>query len=302
VDGREKFGTYFRDTIGQDYAQQRYYNAGMGRFWSVDPGPANLGNPASWNRYAYVSGDPVNFNGPRGAMQNCPAGTQPAGSPPNMYCAGAIDITQLCLGQLSGQWFQMQFSDGDYAGYASAQLACQNIQSPPVTIGGPHEDDSGSDNQPPCPPVPTLPGGNGAKEIQKNISAAEKVFDTVLSSDSEVGPASAMSAVFLYLAQQFTRKGDWDYKSRQPKGTPAYAQAMEFGNFDFGAVLAGLGFSLNFTQSAAGIAQMYFCYRGGSCGTGVPFFQYPYGDQAGDQQQIMAGYNYELAVLGGCIH
>ena len=32
VDGREKFGTYFRDTIGQDYADQRYYNAGRAGF------------------------------------------------------------------------------------------------------------------------------------------------------------------------------------------------------------------------------------------------------------------------------
>ena len=31
-DGRDKFGTYFRDGVGQDYADQRYYNAGMGRF------------------------------------------------------------------------------------------------------------------------------------------------------------------------------------------------------------------------------------------------------------------------------
>ena len=37
-DGAEKFGTYYRDGPGQDYAQQRYYNNGTGRFWSVDPG------------------------------------------------------------------------------------------------------------------------------------------------------------------------------------------------------------------------------------------------------------------------
>ena len=68
-DGRNKFATYFRDTIGQDYADQRYYNAGMGRFWNVDPDgikTANSSDPASWNRYAYVQGDPVNFLDPRG--------------------------------------------------------------------------------------------------------------------------------------------------------------------------------------------------------------------------------------------
>ena len=63
VDGRDKFGTYFRDTVGQDYADQRYYGATAGRFWSVDPGgikKANAGDPMSWNRYIYVQGDPIN--------------------------------------------------------------------------------------------------------------------------------------------------------------------------------------------------------------------------------------------------
>jgi RHS repeat-associated protein len=63
VDGREKFGTYFRDGVGQDYADQRYYNSGMGRFWSPDPlglNSADPTNPISWNRYLYVNGEPVN--------------------------------------------------------------------------------------------------------------------------------------------------------------------------------------------------------------------------------------------------
>jgi len=50
----------------KDYADQRYYNAGMGRFWSPDRGTANPGNPISWNRYAYAGGDPVNQIDPRG--------------------------------------------------------------------------------------------------------------------------------------------------------------------------------------------------------------------------------------------
>ena len=63
ADGREKFGTYLRDGAGQDYADQRYYNQ-QGAFWSPDPGglkTANTAIPFSWNRYAYVYGDPVNY-------------------------------------------------------------------------------------------------------------------------------------------------------------------------------------------------------------------------------------------------
>jgi RHS repeat-associated protein len=68
-DGREKFGTYFRDTIGQDYADQRYYNAGMGRFWSPDPlgiRAADLSDPGTLNLYSYAYGDPVNNSDPTG--------------------------------------------------------------------------------------------------------------------------------------------------------------------------------------------------------------------------------------------
>lgn len=69
TNGKDKFGTYWRDALtGLDYAQQRYYSAGVGRFLSADPSTAwgGVGNSSSWNRYAYVEGDPVNFNDPSG--------------------------------------------------------------------------------------------------------------------------------------------------------------------------------------------------------------------------------------------
>ena len=65
----DKFATYYRDTsTGLDYAMNRYYGSTMGRFTTPDPfgGSASLGNPQSWNRYAYVNNDPVNNNDPTG--------------------------------------------------------------------------------------------------------------------------------------------------------------------------------------------------------------------------------------------
>jgi RHS repeat-associated protein len=67
--GTEKFGTYFRDGYGQDYADQRYYTSNYGRFWSPDPGgiaAANPRNPGSWNRYGYAKGDLANYYDPAG--------------------------------------------------------------------------------------------------------------------------------------------------------------------------------------------------------------------------------------------
>ena len=66
---RDKFGTYFRDSVTNlDYAQQRYYSSVLGRFLSGDPyvTPNAVAEPQGWNRYAYVMGDPVNYGDPDG--------------------------------------------------------------------------------------------------------------------------------------------------------------------------------------------------------------------------------------------
>jgi RHS repeat-associated protein len=69
ADGRDKFGTYMRDSVTQDYADQRYYGVGTGRFNVPDPSTGvNPRNPATWNKYAYVAGDPINFYDPSGLM------------------------------------------------------------------------------------------------------------------------------------------------------------------------------------------------------------------------------------------
>jgi RHS repeat-associated protein len=62
-----------RDNAGQDYADQRYYNVGAGRFNVPDAlgiNAAKLQNPATWNRYAYTLGDPVNSGDPTGRVSS----------------------------------------------------------------------------------------------------------------------------------------------------------------------------------------------------------------------------------------
>ena len=64
-----KVATYLRDTATNlDYADQRFYANTQGRFMSPDPYVASGGasDPASWNRYAYVGGDPINRTDPKG--------------------------------------------------------------------------------------------------------------------------------------------------------------------------------------------------------------------------------------------
>jgi len=54
--------------------RQRYYMPRSGRFLTPDPYRASvaLTNPQTWNRYAYVAGDPVNFVDPWGLFLAAP--------------------------------------------------------------------------------------------------------------------------------------------------------------------------------------------------------------------------------------
>jgi RHS repeat-associated protein len=63
-----KFTSYERDGNGSDEAMFRRYNRWHSRFDQPDPydGSYSLADPQSFNRYAYVQNDPVNFVDPSG--------------------------------------------------------------------------------------------------------------------------------------------------------------------------------------------------------------------------------------------
>jgi len=64
-----QFATYRSDSATQFYyAQNRYYYSKIARFLTPDPykSGAKFTSPQSWNRYAYVEGDPVNMYDPAG--------------------------------------------------------------------------------------------------------------------------------------------------------------------------------------------------------------------------------------------
>jgi RHS repeat-associated protein len=58
---REAAGEVADPVEGMDYMHARYYSFEMGRFLSVDPVGGEVGLSQSWNRYAYVRGNPVTF-------------------------------------------------------------------------------------------------------------------------------------------------------------------------------------------------------------------------------------------------
>ena len=74
---RIKFTGHERDlgldgqtTDDLDYMHARYYTFNLGRFMSVDPVGGSIGSSQSWNRYAYVRGNPISSTDPTGMLMN----------------------------------------------------------------------------------------------------------------------------------------------------------------------------------------------------------------------------------------
>lgn len=92
---RPRRAGYFRDPeTGNDYAVNRYESPGTGRFLTPDRMSGHPANPGSWNKYAYVGGDPVNRVDPRGATWFCAGYLDDGG-----YCyedGNDNSISQLC--------------------------------------------------------------------------------------------------------------------------------------------------------------------------------------------------------------
>ncbi len=66
---RKRFTGYEKDTeTGLDFAEARYYDNRYGRFTAVDPllASGKSANPQTFNRYVYVSNNPINFTDPSG--------------------------------------------------------------------------------------------------------------------------------------------------------------------------------------------------------------------------------------------
>jgi len=100
--GVEKFATYTRDAeSGLDYAYQRYYTSGIGRFLTPDnkSGSASSSEPQAYNRYTRVIGDPTNRRNDVGSCDPSDLGCNPfwctddpedCPPPPDDGCGGPV--------------------------------------------------------------------------------------------------------------------------------------------------------------------------------------------------------------------
>jgi RHS repeat-associated protein len=257
-------------------ADQRFYASSYGRFNTPDQyvatggGTGDPDTPGSWNRYAYVIGDPVNFSDPNGT------------------CGGPSISGTRADGTIYVSVWIPRTTDNVLLGLPVRTTA---PQPPPHLTIADYDDFHGI--LPKCPSVTKAPPGLDAAQIQKNIDAAQQYLSNALVNDTE---GQGFFQFLGYLTAQFAPRGAWDYKS-DPQYGPS---ARDFGNFNFGAVLASTGATYYQTQNAAGVAQIGICIFGGACGTGVSGFVFPYGDQVGDASLIKKGWTYENAVMTGC--
>jgi len=122
------YATYWQDSVsGLDYANNRYYSNAYGRFMTPDPygGSAKLNGPQSWNRYAYVLGDPINSTDPEGTD----SGFDISGTSGD--CPGYSDGYTGCIGSnsFSGSVSNALLQNQTFLGSTQCQV-CGSYTSP----------------------------------------------------------------------------------------------------------------------------------------------------------------------------
>jgi hypothetical protein len=242
---------------------------------------ADPSDPGSWNKYAYAQSDPMNYFDPSGNGR---------------IAVLKADCTYSATGPEETRVTFTKPCDVIMVDNTKAQ--------PRKTL--PNPDKGGLSRKAPCPEVP-VHIGVADDQIAQNVAAAQAESDLLWQQAQDTAskdPSGDTSADSLYagwmagwLAQQF--EGAWNYK-----GNPALQaqntgfNLRDYGNFNFGAVMEGLGASYYFAQNAAGIAQLFINIKWSS---GVPAVLWPYGDSTVDAQNIWNGYIYEQRVqLGDC--
>jgi RHS repeat-associated protein len=191
----------------------REYHKIQGRWISPDPAGANAAdptNPQSWNRYSYVSNNPLSSTDPLGlwiwSIGNC------------FYDTAAFYV------------------DGEFQGYDTQLIGCFSSQ-PPAGATPPPGGGTGAGQQstqpkidcshlPPQPPTP--PGASVTANEQTAQSAAQAELAASQAGAGLAEQGGAPSGGMGFWLGSVVPGGQWDYKQ-------SGSQYTSFGNFNFGA-------------------------------------------------------------------
>jgi len=184
-----KFATYTRDSAtGLDYADQRYYVNNFGRFMSPDPyratatSPSDPVNPMSWNRYSYVTGDPVNKVDP-GGLRECYTEDEDGNEVDCSVAAGNTESTGGKPGN-SKKWDQ-----------ALAKLSYGNELVQNLDPSAPCAQDFKQ--------IAAAPGGRTLAEIQQRVNVSNWE-DGTTSTDLQAGLFTPGTEIYDYWASKGT--------------------------------------------------------------------------------------------------
>lgn len=266
------FTTYqHNQETGLEYAMARYYDPRTATFCSADPVQGDPSDPESWNRYVYVRDNPVNLTDPSGEFLGLLVGfliglalAAITGNPKFIPIVGVLGSVLMPTGPFPGStpptfpgsgptvtWQQLAIPGYNNVG----RFVAPTFPNTAAPAGGSSEalgGDSGgtggnsdliSHPKSNCPPVPAHPS---SADVNANINATE----------AHQTAAEAMhggnSLAIQWWVNQVKTFGPWDYKNQRP-GLMAWD---DFGNFNYGATGAVLGFPLRTLEAGAVYARL----------------------------------------------
>lgn len=261
-------------------AGQRLYSKKIGRFLGPDSIVPSGTDPQLLNRYAYARNNPLRFSDADGQQ----------------YSDGPGGWLSLDYGYGYG------YGDSFYSANFDDQMFFQDAESRFGTSGM-VSNYSGLMDMAPALTMPELGGVSGAAappsytglsatQVESNV----RVIGHYANGQGWAGPSLEQLVSFKTRVES---GGAWDYKYGLPKRSLQRLVGETAGNFNYGAVGASMGLSLDLVLKAAGAYNVWSNlgkneYRGSllRMELGVPFMQAPYGDDIVDQYWIIRGYQY----------
>jgi len=282
-----------QDTVSSlfDFLARRQ-SPSQGRWILPDPAglaAVALANPQSWNRYAYVTNNPLAMIDPAGLFAPGPALL----NPPSDDDPGGFGGGQNPLGGATSLSARL-----DMGCFHTAN--CGAVRPKEDDNCPPGVDACVSAKITPCDDPPAPPGVAANQSVDANIT-------TTFSWTYNESPAIAMAEWSAAVAPG----GEWDYTqySSQCNFNGCLNYDLYYGNFNYGATCFIVGLSLQDCQRGAGAEDYssasvnYATGKGWTAGPGNPFTGDPgqvngqpgyYGDQTGwaEGPAVAQGYTY----------